>query len=238
MWSITNKFIVSAAGEYAGKLVTGQGFVTKYKPSSKTYAKTINESVLPSIGRGIEKLEEEFQKIVYSHDIETTLKAAGLSYILYKITSWFSFFTLLATSVVLLFTVPVIYVKNKKEIDAAVAQYSKLAKDKTAEYTKLAQDAAAPHVKTLVEKSGPVGSFLQSKFPTRTAGSTVGDAKASKFEGVDVPTQSTASTTGSSKFPEVPTSSIKDDSTFEDLVEEAKAAGVKAADVEGEKISF
>lgn len=199
---------MSAAGEYAGKLVTGQGFVTKYKPSSKTYAKTVKESVLPSIGRGVEKLEEELQKIVYSHDIETTLKAAGLSYILYKVTSWFSFFTLLTTSVALLFTVPVIYVKNKKEIDAAVGQLSQVVKDKTSELSTVAKDKAAPHIQTLVEKSGPVGNFLKSKFPTRTAGSTVSD------KGADFAAPPSEATTDS----------IKVDSTFEDLVDEAKSS--------------
>lgn len=100
-----------------------------------------------------------------------------------------------------------------------------MAKDKTAEYTKLAQDKAAPHVQTLVEKSGPVGAFVKSKLPTRTAGSTVGDDRSATF-GNEADSgdseQCAAKTTGASKFPEVPTGSIKDDSTFEDLVEEAR----------------
>lgn len=224
--------LVSAAAEYAGKLVTGEGFVTKYKPASKTYADKFNDKVLPAVSKGVDFLEKEFQKIVYSHDIETTLKAAGLSYVLYKITSWFSFFTILTTAVILLFTFPFIYTKYKKEIDAAVAHFSKLAKDKSSEYTKLASDKAAPHVEKLVEKSGPVGAFVKSKLPkTRTAGSTVGDDKSTsapepstKSTGSSGPEPSTAKTTGSSAFPEVPKSATKDDSTFEDLVDEGKSA--------------
>ena len=69
-----------------------------------------------------------------SHDIETTLKAAGISYILYKLTSWFSLYTLIFIFVVLIFTVPVIYKTYKKEIDAAVADITKTIKTKSAGY--------------------------------------------------------------------------------------------------------
>ena len=87
---------VAAAAEYAGKLVTGQGFVTKYKPAAKSYAKQFNSEVLPQVARCSEKFEEQIQKVIYAHDIEVTLKAAGLSYVLYKITSWFSLYTLVS----------------------------------------------------------------------------------------------------------------------------------------------
>lgn len=214
---LTIFFAVSAAVEYAGKLVTGEGFVTKYKGVPKSYAKYINGNILPHVANFNEELEQQFQKIIYAHDIETTLKAAGLSYVLYKITSWFSLYTIVFAVVVLVFTVPVIYSKNKKEIDAAVAQYSKLAKEKTSEYAKLAHEKAAPHIDTLVKKTGPVGSFISSKIPTRTAGSTVGSDKATSFEGIP---ESTATTTGASKFPEVPASTP---STVEDLIDEGKA---------------
>ncbi|KAG2733785.1 hypothetical protein G9P44_003310 [Scheffersomyces stipitis] len=215
--------LVSAAAEYAGKLVTGQGFVTKYKPAVKSYAKKVNDSVLPQLAELNLKIEEEFQKIVYSHDVETTLKAAGLSYILYKLTSWFSLFTLLATAVVIVFTVPVIYQKNKKEIDALVAQYSKLAKDKSAEYTKAAHKAAAPHIETLVNKTGPVGNFIKSKFPTRTAGSTVGENRDASF-GTAADEISSATTSGASKFPDVPSTLSEGKSQVEEFVDSAQEA--------------
>ncbi|KAK6455059.1 Reticulon-domain-containing protein [Scheffersomyces xylosifermentans] len=212
--------LLSAAAEYAGKLVTGQGFVTKYKPAAKSYAKQFNDVIIPQLAELNLKIEEEFQKIIYSHDIETTLKAAGLSYILYKLTSWFTLFTLIAASVVILFTVPVIYQTNKKEIDAAVANFTKLAKNKTAEYTSLAHKAAAPHIETIVKSTGPVGKFVKSKFPTRTAGSTVGDSKPTFGTAADeLPS---ATTTGSSKFPDVPSASLGDHkSTVEEFVDHA-----------------
>jgi hypothetical protein len=199
-----------AAGivEYASKLVTGQGLVSKYRPpQSKSCAKTFNEKVLPTLGDVATKLEDKLHRIIYAQDTECTLKAAGLSYIIYKITSWFSIFTLIATAVVLVFTVPAVYSRNKKEIDAIVAEYTKLIKQKTCELTKDARKAAGPHVKNILEKAGTVGALVKSKFPTRTAGSTVGETSGSKF-GTEADKPS-ATTTGSSQFPNVSKSEVK-----------------------------
>lgn len=118
--------------------------------------------------------------------------------------------------VVLAFSVPAVYVRNKKEIDAAIAQYSKLAKEKTAEYTKLAQDKAAPQLEALAQKTGPVGALIRNYLPTRTAGSTVGDNRDSAFEG-----SPSATSTGSSKFPDVPSSNLSSDT--QEFVDETKS---------------
>lgn len=218
--------LLSAAAEYAGRLVTGTGFVTKYGPSTNAFANQFNNEVLPLVAKFNVKLEKEFQSIVYAHDIETTLKAAGLSYILFKITSWFSIFTLFTTSVVLAFTVPAVYLKNRKQIDALVAEYSACAKSRFANVSKLAKEKAAPIVENLIEKSGPLGNFINSKFPTRTAGSTVGPSKATfgtkadEVSSVKVP--STASTSGASKFPDVPAQSLNSH-VIDDAIDQARA---------------
>lgn len=172
---------------------------------------------MPAIGRGLQNAEKCAQKIVYAQDIESTLKAAGISYILYKVTSWFSLFTLITVAVILVFTVPAIYLKYRKEIDAAVAQYSELAKEKTSEFTKAAQDKAAPHLENLANKTGPVGAFIKKNLPKRTAGSTVGGPTST-----DSTEEITgASTTGASKFPEVPTDSLND-SDIKEFVDEGR----------------
>lgn len=135
------------------------------------------------------------------------MKAAGISYIIYKLTSWFSIFSLVVSLVVVAFTVPAIYARFNKEIDAAINEHTKLIKSKTVEFTKEAKKAIEPYISTLVEKSGPVGNFIKTQFPTRTAGSTVGDSKATSFNtAADVPTS--AKTTGSTQFPNVPTSNL------------------------------
>lgn len=212
--------LLSALFEYAGKLVIGQGFVSKYKPAAKSYAKKVNDEVLPHVADFNVKLETEIQKILYAHDIETTLKGAGISYILYKVTSLFSLYTLVVAGVVALFTGPAIYVRNKKEIDAAVAQYTEIAKEKSAEYTKLAQEKAGPHLDALATKAGPVGAFIKKNLPTRTAGSTVGDDRTSSYDN-----DSTGMATGASKFPDVPSSRPQETSGLEEFVEENKGSG-------------
>lgn len=80
----------------------------------------------------------------------------------------------------------------------------------------------------MIKKTGPVGSFISSKINTRTAGSTVGDSKATSYEGIPSSVQEpeTATTTGSSQFPEVPSSlpeGSKTASNFEDLVDEVRS---------------
>lgn len=210
--------LVSAAAEYVGKLVVGQGFVTKYRGTPKEYARLFNNSVLPALSNAATIVESHVQSIVYAQDIEATLKAAGASYILYKLTSFFSLYTLLFATVVLAFSFPPLYQANKKEIDAAVAQYSALAKEKTSEYTAVAQKKIAPHLETLAKKTGPVGEFIQSKFPTRTAGSTVGTAPVAE-SAPSVPSTSplasleSAVASGATKLSEAP--QVTKASTFE-----------------------
>lgn len=231
--------LVSAAAEYIGKLVTGQGFVTKYTAHVPSYSKVLNESVLPAVGRFATSFESKIQRIIYAQDIELTLKAAGVSYILYTVTSFFSLYTLAIVSVVLAFSLPYLYVQNKDEIDAAVAHYSKLLKQKSSELTDQAHKSVAPHLDTLAKKTGPVGDFIQSKFPTRTAGSTVGSSDDTSYHAgagsepvaVEKPLEGAGSAasghaTGSS-FPSVPSSAPSGGVVAEDP--EVLPSGVKQA---------
>lgn len=197
--------LASAAAEYAGKLVVGEGFVTKYLGKGpKAHTETFRTKVLPVIGDAAGSAEAYIHKVVFAQDIESTLKAAGVAYILHKFTLVFSIYSLLCATVLLAFSVPPFYQANKKEIDAAVAQYTKVVKDKSAEYTALAHKKAAPHIDAISKKSGPLGSFIQSKFPTRTAGSTVNSPTAPVAATSAEP--ATGVSTGAS-FPSVPQTS-------------------------------
>ncbi|RCK59421.1 Reticulon-like protein 1 [Candida viswanathii] len=215
--------LISAAAEYSGKLITGKGFLSNFKYPSHFSAKKFNDQVLPELARINVHLEESLNKIVYAHDIESTLKAAGISYVLYKLTSWFSLYVLIFVSVILAFSVPFVYTTYKKEIDAAVSDVTKTIKARTAEYTEKAHKAAGPHLDNLVEKTGPVGAFIKSKIPVRTAGSTVGDSRATSYgtdadKNITAPSSepaATAHTTGASQFPDVPTSNLHSSSVHE-----------------------
>lgn len=203
-------------------LTTGTGFITKFKPTIKSYAKEFNECALPVIADLNLKFESEWQRIVFAKDVGTTLKAAGIAYILYKITSIFSMFTLAMSFVILAFTGPVTYNTNQEQIDAAVAKYYKCAKAKACELRCCACKTISPYIEKISKKSGPVGAFIASKLPTRTAGSTVGDSRAATF-GTAADEPAVATTTGASKFPEVPTSNLNA-ATTKEVVDEIKAS--------------
>ena len=222
--------LISAAAEYSGKLITGKGFLSGFKYPNKFSAKKFNDNVLPELARINVHLEESLNNIIYAHNIESTLKAAGFSYVLFKLTSWFSLYVLIFVSVILAFTVPFIYTTYKKEIDAAVSDVTKTVKSKTAEYSDKAHKAAGPHIDNLIKKTGPVGEFIKSKIPVRTAGSTVGESRATSYgtgadnkvntpvssaTGVTAEPVSTAHTTGASQFPNVPTSDLNSSSVHE-----------------------
>ncbi|KAI5955052.1 hypothetical protein KGF54_001613 [Candida jiufengensis] len=233
--------LITAAAEYSGKLITGKGFVTNYKQRSpdSSIAKKFNNEILPIIGSLNIEIETQLKKIFYASDIETTLKASGISYILYKLTSYVSLFNLFVASIILVFTIPFVYTHHKKEIDAAVTKYTNVAKSQISELTTKAHKAAGPRFDEFIKKLGPVGEFVQSKIPTRTAGSTVGTSKATKYgtaadnqyeqqhttssihtgkgnseitTGAGTTKQpfesSTGVSTGSSKFPNAPTSGL------------------------------
>jgi len=173
--------ISSAVAEYAGKLVTGTGFVTRYRPS---YNKTFSDKTsgfLQSLSQDLPTLEEEGQKLLYSFNIENTLKASGLFYILYKITSWLSLYKLIFISTILTFTLPAIYENYQDEINEAVVQFSGVAKEKAGEYSKVASEKAAPYLKQADEKLGPVSKFIKQKYQVRTASTTVGEQNSSAF---------------------------------------------------------
>lgn len=173
--------LTSAAAEYAGKLVTGTGFVTRVRPAySDTFSKYTSK-FLEQLSKDLPCLEQEGQRLLYSFNVENTLKTAGLFYVLYKITSWISLYNLILISTIAAFTLPAVYEKYQDEINAALKQAYKVASQKSAEYTKLASEKAAPYIKQADEKLGPVSKFIKSKYQVRTASTTVGETSPEAF---------------------------------------------------------
>ncbi|KAI3406644.2 hypothetical protein KGF56_000490 [Candida oxycetoniae] len=175
--------LFSAVAEYSGKLITGRGFVTNYSKrfANSSCAEKFNKEVLPSIAGFTVCFEKTIKKIVYAQDIESTLKAAAVSYILYKVTSYVTLFKLLITVIFSAFTIPFAYNNKQKEIDAFVSARTQCAKSQFQKLLAKIKKEAGPHIDNLIKKSGPVGAFVQSKIPVRTAGSTVGDSKATSY---------------------------------------------------------
>ncbi|KAI5957691.1 hypothetical protein KGF57_002957 [Candida theae] len=191
--------LFSAGAEYIGKVFTGQGFVSNfYKNYSTSFAKPINKHLLPLIGELNVAVEHHLNYILYSRNVETTLKFAGISYIFYQLTSVVSLFALTLVSVILLFTIPPAYLANKKQVDAFVGEYTACFKQQVGKGVDQLHGAL---------KQTPIGPYLQKFAPKRTAGSTVGDSKATSYgteadtHGVNVhvpvgSTTSSSSTTG------------------------------------------
>jgi hypothetical protein len=199
---------VSAAAEYGGKLILGQGLVTKLRPPKLSNSFSSRASkLLESFANDLPGLEIEGQELLYSVNVENTLKSAGLFYILYKITSWVSLYTLIFTSIVAAFTLPAIYEKYQVEINAAIKQASAVATEKLNETSKVIATKAGPYLKQADEKLGPVSSFIKQKYQVRTASSTVGEQNASAF--------TSSSETSTSKNPfENKTKEVPVDTTY------------------------
>ncbi|KAH3677636.1 hypothetical protein WICMUC_001739 [Wickerhamomyces mucosus] len=206
---------ISAVAEYAGKLVTGTGFITKFRPA---YTKDFSSQTSQYLNKVIEKLpsvEENGQKLLYSFNIENTLKASGILYVLFKITSWVSVYNLVLLSTISAFTLPLVYETYQTEINQAVSQGYEVGKAKAEELTKVGYEKAEPILKQLDEKLGPVSKFVKQKYQVRTASSTVSEGQSTGFtsgssvsESIPVNTKvSSAETELKSSFPEVPKTS-------------------------------
>lgn len=209
--------LASAAGEYVGKATSGTGFVTKFRPAYSSAFSTCASQRLNNLAKILPCLEKEVQKLVYSFNIEKTLKAAGLFYILYNITSIFSLYTLAVLTTIGAFTLPLVYETYQTEINQAVSQGYNLGKDKAEEYTKIAYEKAEPVLKQVDEKLGPVSKFVKQQYKVRTASTTVAeDESKSSTSAADA---SSAFTSGASKLSE---------STVEPIA--SKVADIKEAE--------
>lgn len=215
--------IASAIAEYAGKLVTGTGFITRYRPSYNKTFSSQTSSFLQNLSQDLPALEEEGQKLLYSFNIENTVKASGLFYILYKITSWLSLYKLIFLSTVLAFTLPAIYENYQDEINAAVVKYSSVAREKAGEYSKVASAKAAPYLEKADAKLGPVSGFIKQKYQVRTGSTAVGEQNISAFT-------SGAQATDNTGAKKVSSSSSKSTNPFE-VAEDAvnQTGGVSGA---------
>lgn len=209
--------------------------------------------MLKTVQEKLPCFEEQVQKLFYSFNVENTLKFAGITYVLYKITSILSVFTILVSATVLAFTFPKFYRTYEKEIDEAVAKLKAVLKQKSSEYSKIAQEKAAPVLKQVDEKLGPVSKFVKEQYKVRTAGSTVAaenkvssSSVESVAESIPVPqhpaatAESSATTTSATKnpfseasFPSAPQTNI-----INEIKTEAQAATNDPVDVSELKADF
>lgn len=149
--------------------------MSNYKPLARSYAECFNKKALPAVADFNIRAEAELHRLINVANVESTLKAAGVSFLAYLLTARFSIFSLLCTSIVLAFTGPFVYTTFKTEIDSAVEKYYSCAKSQACKYVDQAKSAAKPHVDTALALAEPVLKHVRAFLPDthRTAGSNV-----------------------------------------------------------------
>lgn len=172
----TFALLISAISEYLGKVVTGTGFVTKFKPKQpNTRISEVIDYYAPHFVKISKNVEIKIQELYTSVNIESTLKFGVLSFILYKLTNSISIWSLLFTSTILLFTVPLVYSLNKEIIDKNIIKIVNLVKSKIDENSKLVNEKYGPQIEKAKKSLKPILNLVESKIPVRTAGTTVGE---------------------------------------------------------------
>ncbi|KAH3902111.1 related to Reticulon-like protein 1 [Saccharomycodes ludwigii] len=200
-------FITSVV-EIVTKKFMGQGLITRISPKT---CPNIVSLIKPKIDRflvELPKYQAQFRELIFANKPCLSLKASVVAYVSCKILSLFTLWTFSLLAVFGTFTLPLVYAKNQEVIDEHVARVVKLTKQKTNEYS----DLCCKKLETT-----PLGKYLPKKTDT---------IKKSSIPIID---DSTAQTTGSSRFSEtkstgsIPTthsSSLENDSSIEELKSE------------------
>lgn len=182
--------------EFVSKAFLGQGLVTKY--GIKECPNTVG-MIKPHIDEFLKQLpvkQAKVRMLVFASVPKNTFKAAVTLYLLHKLFSIFSLWTLLVLVDLAVFTLPIVYKTYQKEIDAAVQQGCKLTKQKTTEYSNLVCQKIKPHL----EKVGPLKSLVEKCQQRSSAAPTSSTAKLAS----QVPLESTAKTSSAQVLPNVP----------------------------------
>lgn len=171
---VSYALLASGVAEFSGNLVTGRGFISRIKPKTlSTKASTKVMSCLKFIEQKFPIFEEELQKLLYAEDIEKTFKVCALTYILFKISSYFNLYRLLFGSTVLAFSIPYVYDRYHNEISERVHELLRIATVKFKDQLQVIQEKSVPYFEKAQDKLGPLSKFVHSKYQTRTASSTV-----------------------------------------------------------------
>jgi hypothetical protein len=179
----------AALAEYSGKILTGTGFLTKFKPQEKGCVGNFADYYAPHFVTVLKKVELKTYALYTAANVENSIRAGIASFFLYKLTSTFSLWSLIFVLTILSFSVPLIYTKNKEIIDKNILKIVEILKEKFDEVLKITNEKLGPQFEKAKKIADPVWKTIESKLPVRTAGSTVAS-------GTEV--KSTATTTSSS----------------------------------------
>ncbi|SCU93796.1 LAFA_0F18250g1_1 [Lachancea sp. 'fantastica'] len=200
----------TASVEFLSNLFLGQGLVTRYGikscPDVVGFLKPRIDAFLTRVPPTMTK----FRTTLMAQSPKTTYKASGVLYVLSKLFSVLSVWSMLFIGTIGMFTVPVVYKTFQKEIDATVAQGVEAGRHHASALQSTVAEKANPYVKQLDEKLGPVSGFIKSKVPaTRVGGSNVTAESSTAKLAADVPFEEPAqASTSSADFPTAPSTNL------------------------------
>ncbi|AET39903.1 Rtn1p Ecym_5124 [Eremothecium cymbalariae DBVPG len=207
---------VNSTVEFVSKLVLGQGLTTKYGVKE---CPNIVGMLRPKIEEFLVQFpvyQAHVRRLVFAASPRQSFKAAGVLYVLHKLVSVLSLWTLVFIGVIATFTLPIVYKTYQKEIDGTVQQGVVLAKQKSIELQKIASEKAAPYMEQLDKRLGPVSQYLVPKGAAALGGSKSGSnasgpgpaATAPVSAGAGAVEEPSMATTTSASFPSVPATDV------------------------------
>lgn len=221
-------FLTTGSIEFLSKAFLGQGLVTKYGINDCPNTVGLIKPYFDAFLKNLPVKQAKMRMLVMAQVPKNTFKAAFVTYLLHKLFSWFSVWTLLFVGVLATFTLPVVYTTYQKEIDETVGSACNTIKHKSNQTCNQVCEKIEPHVKNI----GPLNAIVQNccKQSNATAAATTPAAGISAEStttklAADVPiTTSTSSTTGID-LPNVPETKLEP--TTQEFAETVKDAAEK-----------
>ncbi|RPA81916.1 hypothetical protein BJ508DRAFT_414400 [Ascobolus immersus RN42] len=120
-------FAAVSTAEFAGKTLTGKGFVSQMRPQ-KYFAvpRESVESIFAGLHQFLNFLVLEFQRILFVENFATTVSAFVATFFSYFLIKYLPLWSLVLTSTILAFSVPLVYLKNQEVIDQQIAHLSEI----------------------------------------------------------------------------------------------------------------
>lgn len=120
-------FAAVSAAEFAGKTLTGKGFVSQMRPNKYfVVPRESVDSIFAGIHQFVNFLVLEFQRILFVENFAATVTAFVASFFSYVLIKYLPLWSLVLTSTVLAFTVPLAYLKNQEVVDQQIARLSEI----------------------------------------------------------------------------------------------------------------
>lgn len=205
--------------EFVSKRMLGQGLVTRYGVKECPNISGILRPKIEEFFRQFPVYQLQIKKLLFASSPKHSFKTASLFYILHKLVSVISLWTLMLLSVIATFSLPVIYMAYRKEIDTSINEGVSIVKMKSCEYQTIAKEKAAPYLDQLHGRFGPLCEYFSPK--TLSCGTTASDSLNSTDPAIGC-------ATGSS-FTSVPSPGTGSRSVKEENIEEKPEAAKTGA---------